>query len=94
MSSSAGIWGRIKNSFHKDPPKTRLSQEQVVEIAEAYLASKGDIPLREPYGVGVIIEKNQLTWHVCDLANMRGGNFHMHIADATGEVVKTWATPR
>jgi hypothetical protein len=71
----------------------RLSEEEVVQIAEAYLSAKGEIPLRQPVGVGVIVENDELIWHLCDLAGMRGGNFHMHIADATGKVVKTWATP-
>ncbi len=79
--------------FQKEPLKTRLCEDQVMGIAEAYLASKGGGPLRQPVGVGVIAEKNEVLWHICDLVGMRGGNFHMHIADTTGEVVKTWATP-
>ena len=38
-----------------------------------------------------IVENNCLIWHVCDLANMRRGNYHMDIADATGEVIKPGA---
>jgi hypothetical protein len=90
---SAGVWERIRHAFHKEHPKTLLNEEQVVKIAESYLSEKGEIPLRQPVGVGVTIQQNELIWHICDLEGMRGGNFHMHIADATGQVVRIWSTP-
>jgi hypothetical protein len=94
MSSSVGIWGRIKSSFHKEAPKTRLTLDDVMRIATNYLAAEGDYRLREPYNVGLDEEKKDILWHICDSVNTRGGNYHMQISDATGEVVKTWATPR
>jgi hypothetical protein len=92
-SKSAGVWERIKEAFHKEPPKARLSEQQVVKIAESYLSERGEIPLRQPIGVSIIIQQNEFIWHICDLERMRGGNFHMHIADATGQIVKNWSTP-
>jgi len=91
---SAGIWERIRSSLPKQVPRTRLGREDVVRIATDYLAARGDYRLREPYNVGIEDGKAGPVWHICDSVNMRGGNYHMQISDATGEVLKTWATPR
>jgi hypothetical protein len=91
---SAGIWDRIKTGFQKEAPRTRLTREEVVRIATDYLASQGDYRLREPYNVGLDQQETGALWDLVDSVNTRGGNFHMQISDVTGEIVKTWATPR
>ena len=60
MSTSAGLWERIKNAFQREAPKTRLTKVQILAIAEAYLASQGDIPLRQPVGIGIVSEKESV----------------------------------
>lgn len=84
----------------EDPPATRLTREEAIELARA-AATEGigpgwDEPMgAEAIGAGAMREGNtrRIVWTVMTNASARGGHVRVKIDDATGEVVELRVLP-
>ncbi len=91
----------------EDPPQTRLSREEAIELARAAAERAGldlDEPIVERAGVDLHApinaeavregEARRVVWVVVSNADLLHGQIHVKIDDATGDVIEVWDTNR
>ena len=73
----------------EDPPQTRLSREEAIELARA-AAERAGLDLNEPIGAGARREgkARRVVWGVISNADVIDGHVIVKIDDATGEVIE------
>lgn len=85
----------------EDPPPTRLTREEAIELVGAAAAERigpgWDEPMgAEAIGAGAMLEgeTRRVVWTVMTNASARGGNVRVKIDDATGEIIEFRVLPR
>lgn len=79
----------------EDPPPTRLTREEAIELARA-AADRAGLGLDEPIGAGAMREgkARRIVWGIIDNADKLGGHVRVRIDDATGEIIEIQVHPR
>ena len=83
-----GFWDWLRGVRPQELPSTRLTADQVIEIARAAI---DDVSTRELLTMTRLDDRNgSLVWTVSQA--VMGRATHGEVDDATGQVLKTYAT--
>jgi hypothetical protein len=95
MSFLRRAWEALLATQRPAPVHARMSKEEVEAAVRAALAERGGVQPEERIYSEARSERGQVVWDVqVRLPEAtRGGHRHLHIDDATGEVVKVFEVP-